>query len=583
MERINIKTIVYLCAVLAVLAGYFFLYETKNETPPRKEEKIFQFKPENVERITLLKNSVKIVCEKKDNQWFIKEPVSCKADNKIINEIISQLEKAKMVEMVEKNPSDLSQFGLKIPQALKVKISTDKGREEELIIGNPVSLNVLYVYAKKARSPQVFTVYSNLKTILNKTTFDLRDKTVIYVKQDNVEKIRIKRPSLDLMLEKNQNTWQITSPVKALADKDRVSQLLEKLKKAKVKKFIDEKTSNLKPYGLVNPYIQIFLWEKGKDNPLKLLIGNKKKEDTFYARKVENSSVFLIDKDIVDSLPQKAEDIREMHILRFDIDKITKIELNYPGIKIIIDREDKDNWKIKSPVLTKADEMAIKRLLWDIKDTKLNSFLPASYLKKIEHKKPDVTISLWEKEKAHKLTIFSKGVLEKKICGKSTLHTLPFTLKDEIKKNLFVTIFDIRDRHLLNFDPLKIDKFEIKYNSNIIKVEKRGRRWKITKPSLGLADGPKVWRIIFAIKDLEFEKVIEEKVPNPSAYGFENPLIQITLWERGQKNAKIIKIRKLTNKKSFLAVSSALEGVYGINSDFVDKIPKRASEIEYRR
>ena len=116
----------------------------------------------------------------------------------------------------------------------------------------------------------------------------------------------------------------------------------------------------------------------------------------------------------MDSLPQKAEDIREMHILRFDIDKITKIELNYPGIKIIIDREDKDNWKIKSPVLTKADEMAIKRLLWDIKDTKLNSFLPASYLKKIEHKKPDVTISLWEKEKAHKLTIFSKGVLEKK-------------------------------------------------------------------------------------------------------------------------------------------------------------------------
>jgi len=68
MERINIKTIVYLCAVLAVLAGYFFLYETKNKTPLKKEEKIFQFKPENVEKITLLKNSVKIVCEKKDNQ-----------------------------------------------------------------------------------------------------------------------------------------------------------------------------------------------------------------------------------------------------------------------------------------------------------------------------------------------------------------------------------------------------------------------------------------------------------------------------------------------------------------------------------
>jgi len=582
MERISLKKIIFLSIVLASLAGYFFVYEAKEKTSVTREKKVFQVLPEDVNKITFYKDDKEIICEKKDGSWFIEKPISTRADDEIINNIISEIEKAKIAEIVEKKPSDLSQFGLTSKKAVRVKIKTEKGEEEEIIFGDFVPLNKLYVYAKKRGNPEIFTVYYKLKNTFNKTLYELRDKKIIRIKEDEVERIKIVRGSLNLTLEKEKDTWQIVQPVEALADEEKVNDILDKLEKGKIRKFIRKENLGQDPFGPDTSLIQILLFKKGETTPsVRLFIGKRKDRDLFYAKK--EREVLLIEKGIVESLPESIDDIRQMHALKFNVDKISKIEIIHPESKIIVEKK-KNIWEIKSPLLTGADDMAVKRLLWGIKNVKVESFLPANSFKKIEiMQKPEIAFCLWEEEKIHKLNIFASK--EGKIFGTSSLQKYPFVLKKEIKDKLFTMakISELRDRHLLNFNPLEIEKIEIRHKKNLIVLEKKKRRWKIKAPFEKLADNPKIWKVLFSIKDLEFKKVIKEKLDNPLKYGFQSPLLEIALWEKGGEKPGIIKFGSLKDEKSVFVTSSLRQGVYLVDSDFLAQIPEKASDVEYRR
>mgnify|MGYP001124776796 CR=1 FL=1 len=584
MERINIKIIAYLSAALAFLAGYFFLYEVRKKNPWENKEQIFQFKSEDIERINIYgKEGKGILCKREDEQWFITEPVFDRADNKIIQKIISTLEQARVIELVEKKSSDLSQFGLTGPGAIRVEVKTKQGKEEKIIIGDPVPLNTLYVYAKIEEKEEIFTTYSDVREAFDKAPFDLIDKTVLFMNPDKIKKIKMSTVSLNITLEKDQNRWQITRPIKTLADGEKIKNLLQTLEKTRAKQFIRENLDNLKLFGLDNPQIQISFWRKDDKTPLILWVGNKEKGKMFYARNNIGNKIFLIDKSIIESIPERIEDIQEMHALIFDVDKINRMEIAYPHLQIVMDREDEKIWKIISPISTRADEIMVKKILWEIKDIKAKRFFPESFLKNSELEKPEISIVLWEKEKVYHLNIFSSKTLDKKIFAQSTLHNLFFTVKSEVKKSLTVTPFGIRDKHLLIFNPVEVEKFRLRYEDTLIQCEKKGRQWKITKPFVSLANGPKIWRILFSIKDLEFKQVLKEKIDDPLKYSLKTPWLQITLWKKGEEEIGSIKVGKPLNEKLIFATSTLLGGVYAIDFDLLKELPKNASEIEYKR
>ena len=113
--------------------------------------------------------------------------------------------------VIDDNPQDVAEYGLTQP---RVEVTFKAaGKEQRLQIGRktPAATDV---YAKIADQKRVFLIPSFVDTTFNKTTFDLRDKTVLKVERDKIDTLSITSPKRVLQFTKADSEWKMALPVK---------------------------------------------------------------------------------------------------------------------------------------------------------------------------------------------------------------------------------------------------------------------------------------------------------------------------------------------------------------------------------
>ena len=93
----------------------------------------------------------------------------------------SNLSTLELQRVIDDNPADLAEYGLAQPR-IEVAFKAG-GKEHKLLIGRKTPAGT-DLYAKLGDQPRVFLIPSFVDTSFNKTTFDLRDKTVLKVDRD---------------------------------------------------------------------------------------------------------------------------------------------------------------------------------------------------------------------------------------------------------------------------------------------------------------------------------------------------------------------------------------------------------------
>ena len=168
--------IVFIIALLT--AAYIYFYERKTPTTEErkeKEKKIFDFKSEEVKKLSLKKGEYLIVCEKKGKKWQMVKPLKVKADRSEIERILSRLEfletQRRLMEDSEK--IELQKFGLDNPR-IEVTINP-KDKSMTLLLGDncPVGGNM---YAMLKNTEEILVVRKGIFNDLDKKPDDLRDK-----------------------------------------------------------------------------------------------------------------------------------------------------------------------------------------------------------------------------------------------------------------------------------------------------------------------------------------------------------------------------------------------------------------------
>jgi ribosomal protein L12E/L44/L45/RPP1/RPP2 len=91
-------------------------------------------------------------------------------------------------------------------------------------------------YAKLAGDAHVYTIASYVKTSIDKTPNDLRDKRLLTFDQDKLTRVDLQPAKGDTIEfgKNNQNDWQILKPKPLRADGSQVEELIRKLKDAKM-------------------------------------------------------------------------------------------------------------------------------------------------------------------------------------------------------------------------------------------------------------------------------------------------------------------------------------------------------------
>jgi len=400
------KNLVYLF-VLFLVGGGYFLYTKKIEKEKEEkkliEKKIFFIPEEKVSYVSIKNGEKKIECFKEKGKWKIK-PGNFDADSNEIKNLIDnilKIEKERKLEGVE----NLDEFGLG-KKNKKITVG-NLGEKFSLIIGEETPTGSYYYGTTDNKN--IFLVSKwNINDIIEKNVFDLRDKRIIPAKieKEKIEKIEIKKGRNRYVIERKNKKWEIIYPLKDLADKNEVENIISDILEKKVKSFEKKET------GIsTSAYIKIL--SEGKEYSLFL---GKEKDGKIFAKNSIKPWVFTIDKEILDDIPESIDDLREKGVFTFEKENVVAVEIENKNGKFTLIKKD-NGWKIEKSK-KKISKEKVDSFLDDLKFIEIDKFLKFSKenLKKYGLLNPDIKVTVILPENRKESIYTGKREKEKVFC-----------------------------------------------------------------------------------------------------------------------------------------------------------------------
>src|SRR5262249_21613088 len=172
--------------------------------------KVLSIPDDQFKSIRLQKTGGEItVVEKSDaGKWSITQPKPLGADQDSVGSMVSSLSSLTSDRLIEDKATDLGSYGLASP-GLEVVVTKKDGKTEDLLIGDDTPTGGS-AFVKLKNDPRVFSVSSTVKTGLDKTTKDLRDKRLLTFDSDKLSRVELTAKGAPIEFGKNnQNEWQI--------------------------------------------------------------------------------------------------------------------------------------------------------------------------------------------------------------------------------------------------------------------------------------------------------------------------------------------------------------------------------------
>ena len=382
------KPLAILIVVLLGLGAYIYFVQSKKEgTDAEARPKVFDVTADKVAELTVRAGGERTVLRKADGQWQIVEPIQVKADEAEVSGITSSLASAENVRVVEETPGDLSAFGLAEPR-VEVGFRLENEKEfRHLRIGEKTATQG-ELYASRG-GKQVFLIPAYLESTFGKTTFDLREKSVLAFERDKVDRVEVEAPGQSLLLTKSAGEWRLEKPVQAPADFGTVESLLGRIQTAQMKSIAAAQAATLEPYGLEKPEATIAL--SSGSSRATLAIGGKADEGNVYAKDGARPLVFTVEATLLDELKKPADDLRNKDVFGFRPFNATGIEASR-GTEVVAfekargaGKDAAEKWRQVKPSVKDVDQTKVDDLLARLSNLRVQSFAaPGSQAKSPE-------------------------------------------------------------------------------------------------------------------------------------------------------------------------------------------------------
>ena len=367
------RNLILLIVVLAVLGGVYFYLSRKpvKDDTPAKETKssieISSVDKDKISKITLQNSKEKELTfekevraveetkektadgdksgdgkdkkENKDEKEEDKKPktetvwknttyIPVKLDQSKVEDLARVFSSLVADDLVEKDPKDLSIYGLDKPAATGTAL-LDDGKKIVLHLGDKTAEGNTN-YLMKEGDPRVFTVYSSNGEKLGDSLADYRDKSLpqidltsmsyLYLSGEGQQEIEIKKA--DQSEEEAQyglGAFQLVKPYKRPRniDSSKLDPKLEGVSNLAIKDFVDDQPTDPGKYGLDHPKRHFIL--KDEANTLDLLFGNSPDDETIYFRTADSDSVYTMEKSLTDFMDIKPMDIADKFALIVNI------------------------------------------------------------------------------------------------------------------------------------------------------------------------------------------------------------------------------------------------------------------------
>ncbi|MGO9255756.1 MAG: DUF4340 domain-containing protein [Bryobacteraceae bacterium] len=385
---------------------------------------------------------------------------------------------------------------------------------------------------------------------------------LLSIPDDQFQEIRIKKQSGGVEdLRRENGKWRLTEPKELPADQDTAGSLVSSLSNLSADAVIEAKASDLKPYGLADPALDVQIKRKdGKTD--ELLIGDDTPTGSgVYAKVASDARVVTIGSFVKSSVDKSTNDLRDKRLLNFDADKLTRVELQAKGQSLEFGKSGQSEWQIVKPRPLRADSSAVSSLVDKLKDAKMDLAGTEDAAKQFASAAKVATATVTDAAGTQTLEVHKDK--DKNVYAKSTSVDGVYKVNADLADALDKGLDDFRNKKLFDFgfsDPNKVEVNGAAYAKN-------GDKWTAGTKTM---DNTSVQNLIDKLRDLSASKFAEA--------GGGQQVFEATVTSNDNKRVEKVVIRKQGDK--YFAQRENEPSIYELDGKAADDLQKAASDVK---
>jgi hypothetical protein len=548
------KTTLILLVITGAVFAYMFFYERKaptTEEAKRQAQNVINFSREKIDGIVIQNGDDKIDLRRHDKKWRLETPIKDQADSSLIENLLLDLESWQKdatipAKELEADKSKLNEYGLSKPK-LRLKLR-GKDAPAEILFGKDAALEGK-MYVRLENSRETFLAPQSIKKEIEKKPAEFRDRKLTDLTTAQVSRVVLKTPTGEMELQKKGDHWEITKPLRARGDDQKVADLIAQVTTARIQQFVADDRGDLHPYGLAEPRGSITLFAQedksvarmdssGGEQGQVLQIGGvpDREKDQVYVRFSARAFVYTLPKKIEEILNTKPNDVRDRHLVRIDTNILDRITIDAPGKgKTVLARKE-ENWTIASRKNAPANSSEVRRLIDTLQNEQVTKFVEevASDLPKYGLDKPQLQLTFG--------SFASENTAETK-AGERPFATIAFgkvdgdnvygRLSDEpfivaVRRGLLDQIFtdplQWQELSIFKFKPEQIHRVSVVTDKELALVRGANSQWSWVKGTGGI-DQVNVQSLLNTLSTLHAVRWVGSTMPQ---HEFEKPHLVIT-------------------------------------------------------
>jgi hypothetical protein len=389
---------------------------------------------------------------------------------------------------------------------------------------------------------------------------------ILELKEADIKQIEIRHQEGETTVVKKDDAgkWSITAPQPLAADQTAVGAITSAVTSLSSDRLVGENAANLPSYGLDPPKIGVtFTTADGKTHTLRIGEDTPTEGNT-YAMLDGDKRLFTIASFSKSALDKQSKDLREKHLLVFDQDKLSRVELDAGKTSLEFGRAGTD-WQILKPKPMRADGFQVDELVRKLKDAAMDTAADA--------KSAASAFAGGQKTAVAKVTgaegslTFEVRKAKDDYYAKSSMLEGVYKVTKEIGDGLNKSLEDFRNKKVFDFgfsDPTRI---EIKNGGQSKVIEKSGENWTSGGKTM---DSISVQNLIDKLRDLAAAKFVDS--------GFTTPSLELTVVSNDGKRTEKVQISAAGS--NFLARRENDSSLYQLDAKAVNDLREAAAGVQ---
>ncbi len=203
----NTLTLLGILLVLVVVAVLVMQKPGERSVTAAAGERLFQIDSLAVDKIELSSPTSSVVLEKKGVEWYLQQPISYRADQNNVAQLIQQVKEMQMRSTVSSNPEKQNLFQVD-STGTQVKMY-ERGTEKAAFVLGKSGSSFNEIYLRKAHSNDVVLAGGAMSYVFNRTVKEWRDKTIAQAPRDNIKEVTYQYGDTVFTLAFKDSAWVI--------------------------------------------------------------------------------------------------------------------------------------------------------------------------------------------------------------------------------------------------------------------------------------------------------------------------------------------------------------------------------------